>query len=405
MKGNNNKFNTICIHGGFESEQHKAHITPIYATSTYTFDSTDAAVNAFQGKEDAYIYARWGSPTLSQTEAKLAALEAYQLKDAQGNPLQLKALLHASGMSAITTLFMANVKSGDEVLSHLSLYGGTQELLDKVLSEMGVSTHCTALNDLNVVEDIFKTNKKIKLLYLETPANPTLQCVDIEALTQLAHQYQIKVAVDNTFATPYLQQPFKYDVDFVIHSTTKFLNGHGNAMGGVLIGNDLEMMNTRVSKFYKLLGAASNSFEAFLLNNGIKTLSLRMDRHCSNAAAIANFLNNHNKVSKVNYLGNSDNPYYTLAQKQMKNAGALLSFEMKDGFEAARNFINKVQICTHAVSLGTADTLVNHPASSVHVGVAPEHRLKSGITEGLIRVSVGLEDIEDLLADFEQAMR
>jgi methionine-gamma-lyase len=405
MKNKNKKFDTLCIHGGFKPDRNRAHITPIYASSTYTFENTDQAVRAFQGEEEAYIYARWGSPTLSQTEDKIAALEAYQLKNEQGEDLELKALLHSSGMSAITTMFYSNLKSGDVILSHFSLYGGTQELINRVLSEYEITCIHNSLQDLNEVESIFQKNDKIKLLYLETPANPTLQCVDMESLCLLAKKYNVKVAVDNTFATPYLQQPFKYGADFVMHSTTKFLNGHGNAMGGILLGKDLEFMNTKVAKFYKLLGGAANSFEAFLLNGGIKTLPLRMDKHCSNAATIAAFLNSNNQVASVNYLGLDSNPYKKIAEKQMKNPGALLSFELKTGFEGAKKFINQVQLCTHAVSLGTCDTLVNHPASSVHVGVSPEHRLASGITDGLIRMSVGIENIQDLLEDLENAMK
>jgi methionine-gamma-lyase len=241
-------------------------------------------------------------------------------------------------------------------------------------------------------------------MHLETPANPTLQCVDIDALTKLAHNYNCKVSVDNTFATPYLQQPFKFGVDFVMHSTTKFLNGHGTAIGGILIGKDLEWMNTKVTKHHRLLGGNSNAFDAYLLSSGIKTLELRMDRHCDNAEKVASFLSSHPNVDFVNYLGLVSHPDYALCQQQMKHAGALMSFEVKGGFDAGKKFINKLQLCTHAVSLGTCDTLVSHPASTTHVGVARELRLKSGITDGLIRMSVGIENVADILSDLEQAL-
>ncbi len=397
-------FGSQCIHAGFEAEQHRSHITPIYASSTYLFDSAEYAVDLFTGKEKGYIYGRFGNPTITQVENKIAALEAYNLINEDGTPLELKALLHASGMAAMTTLLLSNVKEGEKILTHYSLYGGTQEMVDKVLPALGIETIIIDMKDLDAVERTFQSEKGITLMHLETPANPTLQCVDIEALTKMAHKYDCKVSVDNTFATPYLQQPFKFGVDFVMHSTTKFLNGHGTAIGGILIGRDLEWMNTKVTKHHRLLGGNSNAFDAYLLSSGIKTLELRMDRHCANAEKVASFLANHPNVEFVNYLGLTSHPDYALCQKQMKHAGALMSFEVKGGFEAGKKFINKLQLCTHAVSLGTCDTLVSHPASTTHVGVARELRLKSGITDGLIRMSVGIENVEDILADLAQAL-
>jgi methionine-gamma-lyase len=397
-------FGSSCIHAGFEAEQHRSHITPIYASSTYLFDSADYAVDLFTGKEKGYIYGRFGNPTITQAEEKIAALEAYQLNDEDGNPLQLKAILHASGMAAIATLLLANIKEGEKILTHYSLYGGTQEMIDKVLPSLGIETIIIDMKDLEAVKEAFQSNQNIALMYLETPANPTLQCVDLEALTQMAHQYHVKVAVDNTFATPYLQQPFKFGVDFVMHSTTKFLNGHGTAIGGVLIGRDLEWMNTKVTKHHRLLGGNSNAFDAYLLSSGIKTLELRMDRHCANAEKVAQFLNHHPNIAFVNYLGLETHPDAWLCKKQMKHAGALMSFEIKGGFEAGKKFIDKLQLCTHAVSLGTCDTLVSHPASTTHVGVSRELRLKSGITDGLIRMSVGIENVEDIITDLENAL-
>ncbi len=397
-------FGSQCIHAGFEAEQHRSHITPIYASSTYLFDSAEYAVDLFTGKEKGYIYGRFGNPTITQVENKITALEAYNLINEDGTPLELKALLHASGMAAMTTLLLSNVKEGEKILTHYSLYGGTQEMVDKVLPALGIETIIIDMKDLDAVERTFQSEKGITLMHLETPANPTLQCVDIEALTKMAHKYDCKVSVDNTFATPYLQQPFKFGVDFVMHSTTKFLNGHGTAIGGILIGRDLEWMNTKVTKHHRLLGGNSNAFDAYLLSSGIKTLELRMDRHCANAEKVASFLANHPNVEFVNYLGLTSHPDYALCQKQMKHAGALMSFEVKGGFEAGKKFINKLQLCTHAVSLGTCDTLVSHPASTTHVGVARELRLKSGITDGLIRMSVGIENVEDILADLAQAL-
>ncbi|MBK7762668.1 MAG: PLP-dependent transferase [Bacteroidetes bacterium] len=397
-------FDSACIHSGFEQDQYRSHVTGIYPSSTYLFDSAEQAVEIFTGKQEGYIYGRFGNPTIRQTEAKIAALETYGLVDESGNPLQAKAILHASGMAAISSLLLSTVKQGQKVISHFSLYGGTQELVDKVLPDVGIETLIVDMKNLQAVEDAFKQHDDIALMYLETPANPTLQCVDIELLTQIAHRYHCKVAVDNTFATPYLQQPFKYGVDFIMHSTTKFLNGHGTAIGGVLIGRDIELMNTKVTKHHRLLGGNSNAFDAFLLNNGIKTLGIRMERHCSNAEKVALFLHAHPAVKHVNYLALPDHPDYAICKKQMKHAGALLSFEVHGGFEAGKKFMNALQLCSRAVSLGTCDTLISHPASTTHVGVKPEMRLQSGITDGLIRMSVGIENGEDIMYDVNQAL-
>jgi methionine-gamma-lyase len=403
-KINDTSFETICIHGGFVAEQHHAHITPIYASSTYLFDSAQHAVNLFTGQEHGYIYGRFGNPTTEQTENKIALLETHLLKNKNSEPLQAKAILHASGMAAFTTLFFSQLQQGQKIISHYSLYGGTQEMMDKILPQCGVQCVHVDMKNLAAVEKIIRDDDTIKLMHLETPANPTIQCVDIEALAEIAHRYNVKVSVDNTFATPYLQQPFAFGADFIVHSTTKFLNGHGTAIGGVLLSTDIEMMQTKVTKHFRLLGANSNAFDAFLLNNGIKTLALRMDKHCENATKVAHFLQQHPNVEFVNYLGLETHPDYNIAKKQMKHPGALLSFELKGGLQAGITFLNALKICTHAVSLGTCDTLVSHPASTTHTGVAKEHRLKSGITDGLIRMSVGIENIDDILADIQQAL-
>lgn len=397
-------FETICIHGGHKSESNRAHLTPIYASSTYTFDTAEQGVDIFLGKEKGYVYGRFGNPTINEAEEKIALMEAYRLKDSQGNPLQLKAILHASGMAAITTMLLSNVKSGEKIITHHSLYGGTQELIDKVLPDLGIEAVIVDFHDADAVEQAIKADDAISLMYIETPANPTLQCINIDTLSTLGKSYGLTVCADNTFATPYLQQPFKYDVDYVMHSTTKFLNGHGTAVGGILIGRDLEKMNTIVTKKHRLLGANSNAFEAFLLTNGLRTFPLRMERHCNNAHRVAGFLSEHPMVAHVNYLGLDSHPDYDIAQAQMKHPGALMSFELRGGYEAGMAFINKLQLCTSAVSLGTCDTLISHPASTTHVGVKPEDRAKFGITDGLIRLSVGIEDCDDIIADIEQAL-
>jgi len=403
-KNNYSGFDTLCIHGGHTSENNRAHLTPIYASSTYAFDSSEQATAIFKEEEKGYVYSRFGNPTIQEAEEKIALLEGFGLTGKTGSPLQLKALLHASGMAAISALLLSNLKAGDKIITHYSLYGGTQELIDKILPNLNIEAIVIDFHHLAKVEETIKANKQIRLMYLETPANPTLQCIDMEALSALGKKHGLTVCADNTFATPYLQQPFKYDIDFVVHSTTKFLNGHGTAIGGILIGRDIEMMEGIVKKTHRLLGGNSNPFDAFLLTNGLRTLGLRMERHCSNAQKVAEYLESNSRVAHVNYLGLKTHPDHNIAKKQMKNGGAVLSFELKDGFDAGTKFINALKVCTNAVSLGVCDTLVAHPASTTHVGVPRDKRLEFGITDGLIRMSVGIENIEDLLNDIEQAL-
>lgn len=395
---------SVALHAAGHDNADYSHITPIYATSTFTFDTAQQGMERFAGDDKTKIYSRWGNPTFTAAEKTIEALESFNIFNADGSPLQLKALLHSSGQAAMTTLFLSNLKTGDTILSHYSLYGGTYELFHKILADNGINIIIADLRDLNVVEDAIKQNK-IKLIHIETPANPTIQCVDIEAVTKLAKQNNILVSVDNTFATPYLQQPFKYGVDFVFHSTTKFLNGHGTAIGGVLLGKDLEFMKIKAWKWHVLLGGNSNPFDAFLLTNGLKTLELRMEKHCSNAMIVAKFLEQHQAIAQVNYTGLTSHPDYKTSQKQMRHPGAVMSYELKGGIEAGKKFIDKLQVCVRAISLGTLDTLVSHPASMSHMSVAKEERIKFGITDGLIRMSVGIENVEDILNDLEQALK
>ena len=397
-------FSSIAIHGNQNQHPNSAHLTPIYATSTFTFDTADQGMERFAGIQDGYIYSRWGNPTFTDAENVIASLETFGITNADGSPLEVKALLHASGQAAMSTMFLSNLKPGDKVLTHFSLYGGTYELLTKVLAQNSIETIVADLRDLSITEDILRREPAIKLVHIETPANPTIQCVDIEEVTNMAKEYGIIVTVDNTFATPYLQSPFKYGVDFVFHSTTKFLNGHGTAIGGVLLGRDIEFMKTKATKWHRLLGGNSNPFDAFLLIQGMKTLELRMDRHCDNAVQVAAFLQKHPSVEKVNFNGLPSHPDFAVAQKQMRRPGAMLSFELKGGLKAGKTFIDNLQMCVRAVSLGTVDTLLSHPASMTHYGVPKEERIKFGITDGLIRMSVGIENIADILRDLDQSL-
>jgi len=390
---------SLAVHGGHRQDPMYAHQVPIYASSTYVFDDAEQGMRRFSGQEEGYIYSRWGNPTMTEAEEKIAALETFDLG------FEVKGILHSSGMAAISTLMLATLKPGDKILTHFSLYGGTNELVNKILPGFNITPVIDDLRDLNIAEAILRTDPAIKMLYLETPANPTIQCVDIEELSKLAKKFNCIVACDNTFATPYLQQPFKYDVDFVVHSTTKFLNGHGTAIGGILLGKDIEFMKTAATKVHRLLGGNSNAFDAFLLIQGIKTLEIRMERHCHNAMEVAGYLESHATVARVNYTGLTTHPDFYTALKQMKHPGAMLSFELKGGFQGGIDFMNKLKMCVRTVSLGTCDTLLSHPASMTHYSVPKEEKEKYGITDGLIRMNVGIENLPDIFADLEQALK
>ncbi|HYJ38651.1 MAG TPA: PLP-dependent aspartate aminotransferase family protein [Chitinophagaceae bacterium] len=396
-------FGSAAIHAGHRQDPNYAHLTPIYATSTYVFDTAEQGMRRFSGQEDGYIYSRWGNPTFTEAEEKIASLETYGLKIGNSQ-LKVKGILHASGMAAITTMMLSNLKAGQKILTHYSLYAGTNDLCHQILPQLGIEAIIMDLRDLGKTEDILKKEKDISFVHIETPANPTLQCVDIEAITKLAKKYGKKVGCDNTFATPYLQQPFKYGVDFVMHSTTKFLNGHGTAIGGILLGTDLDFMNGKATKMQRVLGGNSNPFDAFVLTNGLKTLEIRMERHCQNAMEVAKFLDGHSAVAKVHYNGLPTHPDYSIAVKQMRHPGAMMSFELRGGLEAGVKLMNKLRLCLRTVSLGTSETLLCHPASMTHFSVPKEQRQQYGITDGLIRMSVGIENAVDIMNDLEQAL-
>ena len=403
----NKKFkgiSTLTLHTAAKENNNSSHTTPIYATSTFTFDTAQEGMERFAGKDKTKLYTRWGNPTFAAAEQTIEALEAHGLTNEKGEPLQLKALLHSSGQAAMSTLFLSNLSAGDILISHFSLYGGTQELMQKILLEAGIKTIIIDVRDSALLKQTLEENKGVKLIHLETPANPTLRCVDIESICTIAHAHGVKVSVDNTVATPYLQQPFALGADYVFHSATKFLNGHGSALNGVLLGKDLEFMNTKVWKWHVLLGGNSNAFDSYLLIQGMKTLEIRMERHCSNAAKVAEFLDKHAAIEKVNYTGLKSHPDHAIASKQMKQHAPLISFELKGGIEAGKKFLDALEVCTRAVSLGTVDTLVSHPASMTHFGIPREERIKYGISDGLIRMSVGIENFEDLEADLAQAL-
>ncbi|TNE64427.1 MAG: aminotransferase class I/II-fold pyridoxal phosphate-dependent enzyme [Bacteroidetes bacterium] len=375
------------------------HVLPIYATSSFVFENSDQSVDIFRNIETGHVYSRYANPTVDTVAQKIADLETLDLHQ------HAEAVLTSSGMSAISTLILATLKAGDKVLTQANLYGGTTELLRDIMQPLGIETIFTDLKDLTRVEDMLVRDPSIRLVYCETPANPTLACVDIAAIAGLAHRYEAWCVIDNTFPTPLLQRPFAHGVDFIIHSTTKYLNGHGNSIAGVIVGRDRELMRKQVWRTMKLTGTNCSPFEAWLTHNGLKTLALRMERHCTNALTLAEFLQNHPAVEKVHYPGLPNHPDHALARRQMLGGfGGMLSFELKGGMESGMRFMNRLRFCTLAPTLGDVDTLLLHPASSSHLNVPREVREQNGITDGMIRISVGIENVADIIADLEQAM-
>lgn len=391
------KLNSYCVKGGKRNESTKAHQLPLYLSSSFVMEDSQEAVDIFTGQKKGHVYSRYGNPTIDTVANKIAYLEGYDLKG------ETYGFLTSSGMSAITTLMMSTLQSGDAVLTQGNLYGGSTELLNKILSRMGVDTIFTNLQDLDAVENIIKENGNIRLLYFETPANPTMACIDIEAINIVASRYDVPTAIDNTFCTPYLQRPLSMGTDYVIHSTTKYLNGHGNSIAGAIITANYEA-SRKIWETLKLNGSTCNPFDAWLLSNGMKTLAIRMDKHSSNAQSIAEYLSQHDKVTHVNYNGLPDHQDHEIAKKQMSQFGGMLSFTVVGGQAEALATIDRLQYCTHAPTLGDVDTLVLHPATSSHLNVDHSIREKNGITDAMVRVSVGIEDVDDLIADFEQAL-
>lgn len=400
MARNDFRFDSLCAREWEERRTTRPHVLPLYPTSSFTFGQVEEGMEIFSGKEQGHVYGRYGNPTMEAVAEKIARLEDYEAQCGAGG------LMFSSGMAAIASLMLGLLKSGDKVLTQGNLYGGTTELLTKVLGPLGIETILTELHDLGGVENHLRRDPAIRMLYFETPANPSIACVDIEALAALARQYECFSAVDNTFATPYLQQPLRWGVDFVVHSTTKYLNGHGNSVAGVLVARDAAQvrMGGAVWQVMKLAGTNANPWDAWLVHNGMKTLALRMERHCSNALQVARFLENHPKVERVNYCGLPSHPDHAIARKQMKAFGGMLSFELAAGYEGGIRFMNALRLCTLAPTLGDVDTLVLHPASMSHLNVPRDVRLANGITDGLVRISVGIENPEDILEDLERAL-
>ena len=392
-------FDSLCVREMASTLTTKPHQLPIYATSSFELESIEQGIDIFTGKERGHVYGRYANPTIDAVANKMAQLEVFGDEN-----LAAHAVMVSSGMAAISTLLLAVLKSGDKILTQGNLYGGTTELFLKIMQPLGIEVVMINLKDLNLVEDTIKADPKIKMLYFETPANPTLSCLDINSLSQISKKNNIFSVVDNTFCTPFLTQPLRLGADFVVHSTTKYLNGHGNSIAGAVIGSDLELMKTKVWQAMKLLGTNCNPFDAWLTHNGMKTLSLRMNAHSSNALTIARWLEEQPEVEQVNYPFLPSFSDFSLAKKQMKAGGGMLSFELKGGLQKGINCMNKLRFCTLAPTLGDVDTLVLHPATMSHLNISKEIRERNGITDGLIRLSVGIENVGDIINDLAQAI-
>ena len=374
----------------------KPHSLPLYATSSYEMDSLEHSIDLFEGKKNGFVYSRYGNPTVTNLEEKLALLET-------GDNKKTAALMTSSGMAAISTLLLNVLKAGDICLTHDGPYGGSTELMSMLSEKVGFKLIFADLNDIEKLSEI-QDSLKIKLIYFESPSNPLLNCININPLTNFAKKNKIITICDNTICTPLLQQPLLSGVDYVVYSTTKYLAGHGNTIAGCIISRHLTKMEG-IKRTMRLMGCNCSPFEAWMTYNGLKTLELRMSRQCENASRIAEFLSNHDKIKKVNHTSVPDHIHHELAKTQMRDHAPLMSFEVKGGFKAAKKVINSFKLIKHAPTLGDLDTLVLHPDSSSHRNIPLEIRKKIGITPGLIRMSTGIENINDLISELENALK
>ena len=383
---------TTAIHAGTLKNLYGTLAMPIYQTSTFIFDSAEQGGRRFALEEAGYIYTRLGNPTTTVLEDKIAALEEGEA-----------AVATSSGMGAISSTLWTVLKAGDHIVTDKTLYGCTFALMCHGLTRFGIDVTFVDTSNLDEVKNAMKENTRV--VYLETPANPNLKIVDIEALAKLAHTNpNTLVIVDNTFATPYMQKPLTLGADVVVHSVTKYINGHGDVIAGLVITNKALADQIRFVGLKDMTGAVLGPQDAYYIIRGMKTFEIRMERHCKNARKVVKFLNNHPKIERVYYPGLETHPGYEIAKKQMKDFGAMISFELKGGFEAGKTLLNNLKLCSLAVSLGDTETLIHHPASMTHSPYTKEEREAAGITDGLVRLSVGLENVEDIIADLEQGL-
>lgn len=383
-------FNTKLIHSGEFEDQFGSATVPIYQTSTFKFKNAKHGADCFSGISDGYIYTRIANPTIRSLEKNIADLEnGYD------------GIATSSGMSAITSVYIALLGAGSHIISTASVYGPARDVLEKDFSRFGVEADFVNTADIKAIQLAIKNNTKV--LYVETPANPTMEITDIKLCSEIAKKHNLILVVDNTFATPYLQKPLDLGADVVIHSLTKFINGHADIVGGIVITKEKELYKKiRHSMVY--MGCNMDPHQAYMVLRGLKTLSLRVERNQENAVIVAHFLESHPKIAWIKYPGLESHPQFELAKIQMSGPGSMISFGVKGGLESGRKLMDNVHLATLAVSLGGVETLIQHPASMTHFAVSKEEKLKAGITDDLVRLSVGIEDVNDIITDLNQAL-
>jgi methionine-gamma-lyase len=383
-------FNTNLVHVGEKPDTATGSvIPPIYQTTTFAFETNESILSLMEGRSTGYIYTRYGNPNYTMVEEKIAFLEGAE-----------NGLVLSSGMAATTTACMSIVRAGDHIITHADIYGGSFGLFHDVLPRFGIETGFVDCGDFSQITNAVKENTKV--IFLETPSNPVLKIFDIRKISEFARRRGVMVIVDNTFATPYNQKPLSLGADVVVHSCTKYLNGHSDVMAGAIVGAK-EYISECVNIFRKL-GGNLNAFDAWLLLRGIKTFGLRMERHNHNGQKTAEFLCKHPMVEKTYYPGLPQHEHYALAKSQMTGFGGVVGIAIKGGQETVNKVINRVKLFTRAVSLGSVESLITQPVAAVHFNVPPEFRKLGGITDNLIRISVGIEEPEDIIADLEQAL-
>lgn len=390
MDTKNKGFSSKLIHAGGIIDEKGSAVTPIYQTSTFRFKNADQGARFFSGEEKGYIYTRLGNPTIEDLENTVAELE-----NGYGG------LATASGMAAVNTVYLAMLKQGDHMVAHNALYGPSRGIMEKLYPNFGIESDFIDATKVEEIEKAIKPNTK--LLYLETPANPTMGITDLKAAVAIAKKHNILTCVDNTFCSPYLQKPLDFGIDIVLHSMTKFINGHADIVGGIVVAKDKAVFD-ELKYVMMNMGFNIDPHQAFLARRGVKTLAIRIDRAQENAMKVAEYLEAHPKVEWVLYPGLKSHPQYQLGKEQMNGPGAMISFEVKGGLKAGKTVMDNVQLAVLAVSLGGVETLIQHPASMTHSKLSQEAREKAGISDGLIRFSIGIENVEDIISDLDHAL-
>lgn len=398
---------TLVTHAAEMNDPLNAHVAPIYETSTFYFPDVDTGASRFRGEAPGYIYTRLTNPNFDQLAFKIAVLEGLDLLRAQPEaPVEevVRGMLFASGMAAVTAAILARVHGGQTIIAQQNIYSASFNFLHDMLPQYGIQVIWLQDAGVDHWEAAFREHPEAVLAYAETPANPTLNLVDLRAVAEIAHRSGAWLMVDNTFATPFCQRPLTLGADVVLHSTTKYLSGHGLTIGGAVISRHPGYVKEPLTKMFKILGGCPSPFDAWLANIGLKTFELRMQRTLDNALRVACYLEAHPRVAHVYYPGLESHPDYALAKQQMFSGGGMMAFELKGGFDSGVALMNHVRVSTLAVSLGNVDSLISHPASMTHSNVSPEARREMGITDGLVRYSVGIENVEDVIADLDQAL-